>query len=294
MQDEIAQQVIAAVNSSLQRKMGEQINQAVKSAMQKALYSILSVKPSHAQLEQKLNADTADIGTKIDEAMTRKLNTDFGPRIAQLVDQKFQNANLGQFLEAKLQSRDLQITGAINTAGESESRFEKIETKMEHDERAERVDTLIVDGFKFVHGKTLKQIVINNMEYYLGVTLYESDMRYMTWFGPDRQDGLPKSLKIIFIDVDLKNELLKQKGRLKTTDVVFTEYLTEKHNNVFIQTKLARKNKLLSSTWIIHWTVYAMSKQNWEAALVYALHALKLPNDRVNPLNEDRDSTDGN
>ncbi len=149
------------------------------------------------------------------------------------------------------------------------------------DERASRLDTLIIEGFDFTPGKSLKEVVIKNVLFHLNVQLHKSDMWHVTRFGADRDDGRPRSLNITFVDVDLKNELLRMKGNLKNPKVVFKEFLTEHQNDVSNQAKLARKNKLISSAWSQNGLIFATSESVPVPTLLHNSDALNVANDRA-------------
>ena len=91
--------------------------------------------------------------------------------------------------------------------------------------------------------------MIDNIYYHLQVLLLPGDLRHVSQFGTDGEDGLPRALKAIFVDVDLENDLLKMKPQLRHSNLILREFLTSKQNDIFNQAKLARKNHLLQSTY---------------------------------------------
>ncbi len=296
MEDRIVDRVTKAISAHFEHQLADQIKKSVDAAMVVINEKLEIVKNDLAQEQRKFNGFVENynhtIATRIDEALNLKLTEKMTPHIHhainvqvdQAVNAKLQG-NLGpeidRLIEAKMLPRDQLVKGAVAAVAENVSRFAKIEGQMEMDERAQRIDTLIIDGFTFTKGKSLKEIVIDNMWHHLGVQLFKSDLRHVARFGGDGDDGLPKSLKVMFVDVDLKNEILRSKGLLKNPQVVFREYLTEKQNDILNQAKLARKNNLLGSAWSQNGLIFANYEPFEHPTLLHNLQSLKVANDKA-------------
>ena len=145
------------------------------------------------------------------------------------------------------------------------------------------MDSLIVEGFKIDKSKSLKENVVSNMEQTLGICLFESEIKKVKRFGPDGDDGLPKHLIITFYDPEVKSNLMRLKGRLCTTDVYFREQLTQRQNDIFIQAKQAKKNRLLHNAWSKDGQILGVEHPESKPTLIHDLDYLIQANSAFAP-----------
>ncbi len=117
-----------------------------------------------------------------------------------------------------------------NAAASNASRLEQVE-------RIQRFETLIIEGFKLDPAKSLKSNVIDNMKLHLDIKMYHSDIKRVKRFGPPGDDGLPKNLSVTFYNPQMKEDLMRLKGRLRPGPVFFCEHLTQHQNDILIEAK---------------------------------------------------------
>ena len=127
---------------------------------------------------------------------------------------------LDQHFDKKIVPCDDQLKIVIESTMDNKARMKAMEDRVEIDERAARIDSLIIENAEFAPGKSLKEVVIDDIYYHLQVHLLPSDLRHVSRFGADGDDGLPKALKAIFVDVELKNDLLKMKPQLPNSKLI--------------------------------------------------------------------------
>ena len=111
--------------------------------------------------------------------------------------------------------------------------------------RATPLYTLLADGFYMERGKSLKLNVCENLNYYSDMDVKPEELKHVSYFGRSGQDGLSRSLRVKFHDPDLKNKLMSLKGKLHGTELYIREHITAHQLDIFIQAKIAPKNKFL-------------------------------------------------
>ncbi len=101
-----------------------------------------------------------------------------------------------------------------------------IDEEVELIKRQDRVDTLLIDGFYMKQNKSVKENVCINVNYYFDMDITCDDIKHVSRFGANDDNGYPKSLCVKFHNPDKKNELMALKGKLKATEVYIRGHLT--------------------------------------------------------------------
>ena len=90
--------------------------------------------------------------------------------------------------------------------------------RIENAEKSDRLDTVIIEGLILDKEKSLKQNVCDELMECVGFRLAPLDLKHVSRFRTDEQGNIV-ALKVKFHDPDQKNDLVRQKGRLRGTNV---------------------------------------------------------------------------
>ena len=143
-------------------------------------------------------------------------------------------------LTNQLDQRDHQVAVAVQTVQKTEDRLCNIESRVENSDKCEGMNTLILEGVRPTRGRPVKEIVCDIIYNETSFTLHPDDLHYASRFGLPLEDGTI-AIKACFFDWGLKMEVLKKKSRLRNSKLIIREHLTQSQNDLFNQSKLARK-----------------------------------------------------
>ena len=174
--------------------------------------------------------------------------------------------------------RDERLEGLSVNIQELNQQVKIIDDEIDSLHRYNRMGTLLIDGLILDDNKSLKENVIDEIYRVLNVTLFNEDIQLVSRFGLPNGKEPPKSIRVVFYDPEIKNNLMAMKGRLRPNDIYFKEYLTPKQLDLYIQAKRAQKNDILYNAWSKNGLVYATETENGEVGRLSDLQALVAAN----------------
>ena len=119
------------------------------------------------------------------------------------------------------------------------------------------------------------------MKLHLDIKMYHSDIKRVKRFGPPGDDGLPKNLSVTFYNSQLKEDLMRLKGRLRPGPVFFREHLTQHQNGILIEAKRAKRNNLLHNVWTSGGQVMGAELMESRPVLIHDLETFTKANDKA-------------
>ncbi len=255
LQTEVNQAVDLRMQNVMESFVRPEVNNIVQNTLHSATNSIQSLSKAYTQVEHEVRTHGLLL-TGMDETMKSipemiqaRVDEAMAPR-----DQQIQNLNL------RLQEKDEQLK-------EQKEMLEVVT-------RQERVDVLLIDGFLVERGKTLKTNVCENIKYYFDEDIDTGAIKHVSRFGPNGEDGMPKSLRVKFHDPDFKNMLMNKKGKLRGTSVYIREHLTAHQLDIYTQAKQAQKNDVLYKVWQRNGQIFGCDTENDRGSVIHDLDAL--------------------
>ena len=227
---------------------------------------LLDIKTSvYAQLRSDFKKDLADLIK--DEVATVVSNNLAG--INNIVH-NLQNAvenhdeileNMPQLIdtkvEAKYKTNESQLKDMANKMSRLENRIATLETyqdelqeqvehntgRIENSEKSDRLDTVIIEGLIMDKEKSLKNNVCDEILECINFTIKPTELKHVSRFCTDEYGNIV-AVKVKFHDPDLKNDLVRQRGKLRGTQVYIDEFLSLGQKTIYDEARLLVQQNL--------------------------------------------------
>jgi hypothetical protein len=244
-----------------QRKSGEENK---KEGVIRCTSRLSSVKNTSSE-SSKSDSDTDQAG----DVMTKDDIEKIVARVSQVLTTKYEESTNRIFEGLK------GIQRRVNKIEDNDIRqdkeIDKIKHHMDDFDQKEKDKNVIVTGLK--EDQLNKASLINILNDKLKKTIRNDDIDYVLNLRNARQ-GQPNRLRLVFQDKMKKDEIIKEKTKLKDTDIWLSDDLTKRRSELAYAARQAVKNGKINMTWVHDSKIFTKKKANDKPSILYDIEDL--------------------
>jgi hypothetical protein len=157
--------------------------------------------------------------------------------------------------------KDIQVR--INTLEDKDKKndteMDKMKIQLDDIQQKEKDRNIIVTGL--TDGQLDKEKAIEVLNEKLGTGIRTNDIEYLLQLKT--RENQPNRLRIVFCDKNKKNEIMKQKTKLKNiSDIWFSDELTKYRSELAYAARQAVKEKNIHQTWVYDSKIFVKRSEN--------------------------------
>jgi hypothetical protein len=142
------------------------------------------------------------------------------------------------------------------------SQIENVDTRLGNLEQDKRCNNLLIRGIE--PGSNPRQACINSLNKLLDLKLKTEDVKYALTIG-NRKDRL---VKVVFVNTGTRDEIYKQRSKLKGKEVWITEDLTPKKAALFYKARQAVKEGRATLAWTNEGKIFVKTGSNDKPTII--------------------------
>jgi hypothetical protein len=158
-----------------------------------------------------------------------------------------------------LEKMDNRLDDMDSRINQTKDQVEELQVKMDEFEQRDKNNQITISGMP--EGSMTKDGVIALLNEKLGTTIEDQDVLYTLKMG--RQDQENKRVKVVFKELNTKQQVSKLKPKLKNQKLWISDVLTPYRMNLAYLARKAVREKKLAQTWVYEGKIF--TKANGEA-----------------------------
>jgi hypothetical protein len=159
----------------------------------------------------------------------------------------------------------VEVVTAMTSSHTSE--IEAMKVKMDEYEQRDRNAHAIISGA--IEGEITKESLVKLLNEKLEVNIDATDVKYVLKLGRNTGELEYRRARIVFVNEAKRNEMMKQKSKLKDKNLWLSDDLTNMRNNLAFLARTAVKNNKIAETWVTDSKVFVKDKGKAKARRIY-------------------------